>query len=190
MAQPARKLPLAFALSALLPQRRAVRSFVGRWVRPASEAEDIVQEAYLRLIEAPPRAREPRALLGYLLVIARNLVRDRARREFRERRRAAALAALQGQLDNLAPAVDELAFVEQASEVLRRALAELPLRVRQVFLLHRIQGLRQEDIARRLGVNLRTVERDVSAALAHLKRAVFASEAVASGDSVSAGDEP
>lgn len=136
-----------------------------------------MQEAYLRLLEhPPPRSREPQAIPRYLFVIARNLIADRGRRLSRESRRAASLSAIAAQLDNTAPAADELAFVDEAGERLRVALAELPERARHAFLLHRLEGFGYERIAARLGVTTRTVERDIAGALAHLRRALFMCE--------------
>ena len=160
----------------MLPERPALLRFIRRLVRRSSDADDIVQEAYLRLLECSGRGRESQAGSGYLFVVARNLVADLARREIRERRRAGAFRALQAQLENVAPASDELAYLEQAQERLRGALAELPVRTRQAFLLHRLEGLRYGDIGRRLSVTERTIRRDVTLALTHLKRALFASE--------------
>lgn len=163
-------------LREVVPRRGALRRFIRRLTRGSSDAEDIVQEAYLRLLERPPREREGQGSAGYLFVIARNLVRDRGRRTEREDRRAAALRVLASQLGETGAGLDELVFVEQAGECMRQALAELPERTRQAFLLYRVEGLSQREIAGRLGVTMRTVERDVAVTLAHLKRAVFSSE--------------
>jgi RNA polymerase sigma-70 factor (ECF subfamily) len=165
------------ACAAPLAQRRSLRSFIRRIVSRPWDADDIVQEAYLRLLEhPPPRGRDPQSIPRYLFVIARNLVADRGRRLQRESRRSAALAAIAAQLDNNAPGADELAFVDQASERLSRALAELPERARDAFLLHRLEGLGYAAISTQLGVTTRTVERDIAAALCHLKRNLFTSE--------------
>jgi RNA polymerase sigma-70 factor (ECF subfamily) len=156
-------------------ERQSLRRFIRRFVHIPWDAEDIVQEAYLRLLEHR-RGREPYEIPRYLFAIARNLVVDRKRRAFREARRRESFFELGAQLDNAAPAPDELAFVDQASECLRCALDELPERARHAFLLHRFEGLRHESIAARLGVTTRTIERDIAAVLAHLKRALFVSE--------------
>ena len=66
--------------------------------------------------------------------------------------------------------------MQQASERLRIALRELPLRTQEAFLLCRIEGLSHEKIAKLLGVTVRTVERDIAAAVAHLKQSMFSSE--------------
>ncbi len=157
-------------------ERQSLRRFIRRFVHLPWDAEDIVQEAYLRLLEHRPRGRDSNEIPRYLFAIARNLVVDRRRRAVREARRRESLFELKAQLDNAAPAPDELAVVDQASECLRGALDELPERARHAFLLHRFEGLRYESIAAHLGVTTRTVERDIAAALAHLKRALFVSE--------------
>ncbi len=162
-------------LRSLLPQRSALRRFIRRFVRVSSDAEDIVQEAYLRLLERPPPERDGKTLPNYLFVVARNLAADSGRRSARENRRDAALRAFVAQLDESEPGGEELIFVEQAGEQLRRALWELPERTRATFLLHRLEGLTHREVAARLGVTVRTVERNVALALAHLKRAFFAS---------------
>lgn len=61
--------------------------------------------------------------------------------------------------------------VLEGREEVRRvlgALEMLPERVRQIFVLSRIEGLRQKDIAARLGVSVSTVEKDMVKAVVHL----------------------
>lgn len=161
-------------LRGLLPQRSALHRFIRRLVRISSDADDIVQEAYLKLLEHPPPEREAKSLPGYLFVVARNLAADTSRRSARESRRDAALRAFTAQLDDAEPGGEELVFVQQASEQLRRALWELPPRTREAYLLHRLEGLTHRQVAERLGVTVRTVERNIAAALAHLKNTLFA----------------
>ena len=79
-------------------------------------------------------------------------------------------------IDNTGPCLDELVFVEQAGDRLRHALNEMPERARQAFLLHRLEGLSHEKIARQLGVATRVIEQDVAAVVQHLTRTLFASE--------------
>lgn len=85
-------------------------------------------------------------------------------------------SAVNLRLDDSGPCLDELVFVEQAGDRLRRALNDMPTRARQAFLLHRLEGLSHDKIARQLGVTTRIVERDVAAVVEHLTRILFASE--------------
>jgi len=85
--------------------------------------------------------------------------------------------ALSTQFDNTGPCLDALVFVEQAGDRLRQALNNMPERARQAFLLHRLEGLPPEKIARQLGVTAAVVERDVANVVQHLTRELFAGKA-------------
>jgi RNA polymerase sigma-70 factor (ECF subfamily) len=65
------------------------------------------------------------------------------------------------------PSEEELALVREALELIDRLLEGLPQRVRHAFILHRLEGLAQPQIAERLGVSLATVERDLRRAFLH-----------------------
>jgi len=62
-----------------------LRAYVVRVLGHAAAAEDIVQDAYLRLLRAPPPIRDPGELRAYLFRIASNLIHDYWRRQRRER---------------------------------------------------------------------------------------------------------
>jgi RNA polymerase sigma factor (sigma-70 family) len=150
-----------------------LKQFVRRLGRSSTDCEDIVQEAYLRLLESTGRGRIEKSQLGYLLVIARNLVADAGRRDTLDRKRALALRLLRTQLSPSAPSTEELVFVDQAQQRLGCALRRLPPRARQAFLLYRFRSMKHQDIARKLGVTTRTVEREIATALAVLKEELF-----------------
>ena len=136
----------------------------------AEEADDLAQESLLRTVEAGTKAAVE-APLHLLFRIARNAVIDR----LRAKARAAALFR-PGLAD--VEAVDAAANPERiliASERLRRALATidaLPPKRREVFLLHRIEGLSYPQIARRIGISIKTVEKHMALAMAQLSREV------------------
>lgn len=72
--------------------------------------------------------------------------------------------------------MESLEYVQGAADKLRHALKQLPERTRRVYLLHRLENLPHAEVAARLGVSERAVERDVVEAISHLKRALFPSE--------------
>jgi RNA polymerase sigma-70 factor (ECF subfamily) len=72
--------------------------------------------------------------------------------------------------------MESLEYVQGATDKLRLALKQLPDRTRRVYLLHRLENLPHAEVAARLGLSPRTVERDVVEAITHLKRALFPSE--------------
>lgn len=117
-------------------------------------AEDLVQEAYLRVAAAGPAAlRHPKA---YLLRVAVNLGLDAGRR--RARAQAVLLSAA---CDGVEPPA------QMDGLLLREAVLSLPEPLKDVFVLSRFGHLTYEEIAERLGLSVKTVEWRMSRALAH-----------------------
>lgn len=140
--------------------------FVNARIGSRAAAEDIVQEAFLRLSQVTEEVRHPRA---FLFQAAINLVRNLARSE----RRRAALAdyadLLNGGVDPITPerqllAADELARVAAA-------IRHLPPVCGQVFRMHRFEELTQREIAARLGISTTAVEKSMRRALRQLAAA-------------------
>lgn len=119
-----------------------------------AEAEDVTQEAMLRLWRQAPdwRAGEARVTTWLYRVVA-NLCTDRLRR------RAPAAGG-----DDIAEPADPgpgaAARLQQAAraDALQRALAQLPDRQRQAVVLRHIDGLQNPEIAEILGIGVAAVE--------------------------------
>jgi len=129
-------------------------------------AEDLLNELWLRLREAPPGpVAKP---LAYLYRAANNLMLDRYRSESRaaarERHWAEATGATHpGQSD--APSGEREIIARQQLAQTQAALAALGLRVERVFWRHRIDGVPQRQLAEEFGVSLSTIESDLRKAV-------------------------
>ena len=125
------------------------------------EAEDLVQETYLRLMQVD--TIETGRVRALVFKVATNLAYDRFRQ-----RRARGPHSDDALLANL-PAPDatpeRVVAFEQGVEIVKRALRELKPRCRQVFLLRTSAELGYEEIAQRLGISKRTAEREMQHAL-------------------------
>jgi len=130
--------------------RRRLRARLGS----ADEANEIVQEAFVRLLGARPAdgIRDPGAFLNR---IVRNLVVDRSRRRLA---RPAHVAIDDESCIAVAPEQGQAIELEQMRERYKEVVASLPPRMRQVFVLHRVEGLGYKEIAQRLDISIRTVE--------------------------------
>jgi RNA polymerase sigma-70 factor (ECF subfamily) len=123
---------------------------------PAEDIDDLVQEAYVRVLAARERAGmdSPKA---FLFATARNLALDRLRHLRVERRDALA------EIDAVAVLGDETGIPEsvaraQELEMLTQAIQSLPTRCRQIITLRKIYGLSQKQVAAQLGISEHTVE--------------------------------
>lgn len=117
-----------------------------RMLRKPEEAEDVVQEVFVRLVEGVAELRAETAG-GWLRRVTVNLCLDILRR--RRRWREDELVELPGR---------DLAVARSASLDLPRAIASLPERTRAVFLLHEVEGYRHREIADALGVSVGTTK--------------------------------
>jgi len=127
--------------------------------RDRFEAEDVMQEAFLKVWERWDRVRVMENPTGYLYRTALNLYRQRRRRASLALRRAI----------RLAPPRDELAEVESRDAVVR-ALAELTPRQRVSVVLVDLLDHSSEEAARVMGIEAATVRVLVSQGRATLKR--------------------
>lgn len=139
--------------------------FVRRRLR-GPDAEDVVQDAYLRLTIASGRSvvRSPDA---FLHTAALNLVRDRARAAAV---RQASAGEAPAEPPCPAPGAEDGLAARQQLEVLESALAELPAKRRACLVLYRFDELSHAAIAERLGLSVSSVEKHIRRALDHCRR--------------------
>lgn len=123
----------------------------------SDQAEDLSQEAFFKMrAYLAGEVRRPRALL---MTIATNAARER----FRQTQTHApdAAACTQVREDDIWTDGDQ-----EAQLFLKEVILDLPPKLRDVFLLNRFEGLTYEEIARRLGISVKSVEWRMSKALA------------------------
>jgi len=135
-----------------------------RYLADPEEVRDLVQALFVRLWEKRATLPHPLNLSAYLHTAVRNACLKRID-HYRVRQ------AHQSQVEE-APAVpspqDHLEAHETAEHI-RQALAALPARCREAFLLTRQEGLSYREAATRMGVSPKTVEVQVSKALKRLR---------------------
>ncbi len=150
---------LHWAYSTLLPS-------IKRKTLCSHAAKDILHDGFLRfaLTTSPNRDPEPHA---YLRTIVQNLILEQYRRDsyFHE---------YQQQADLEEPATvsaEHLADIRQRLELVTQIIQDLPTRCRQVFVMYRIEGHAQQDIASQLNISVNMVERHLIRALLDIRAA-------------------
>ena len=141
--------------------RRSLLWYLARLVPSRADAEDVAQEAFLRLLGAERLESDPHRARNYLFATATNLVRDHYRRQS-ARAGGAHVAVDDLQIEADDPEVGRILDGERGRCVVETALRDLRPRPREAFLLHVEEELTYERIAVRLGVSKKTIERDVA----------------------------
>ncbi len=138
------------------PHEPALRAWLRGRFPTLTDADDLVQEAYSRLL----RARETGSIAcakAFLFVTARNLALNQLRHLRHERPDGLMELDASGVLDESAAIPESVARAEDL-QLLIHAIQSLPDRCRQIMTLRKIYGLSQQEVATKLGISVHTVE--------------------------------
>lgn len=146
--------------------RSPLLTYFRRRIREASDVEDLVQEVFLRLaVRGTPDHLDGAS--GYIFQTAASVLADR------HRRRTVRHADDHVMLDPDAHGDSDfdphrITVGRQALHAAAAALLTMTERTRTIFLLKRLDGLRHQAIADRLGISISAVEKHVARAMEHL----------------------
>lgn len=144
----------------------AVVSYLTRLTGNRDRAEDLAQEAFLRLFRSARDYTEQGYLRAYLFRIATNLVRSEERRE----RRLRLLTPFLPREEHAEPAAPSGMLRREMLREVAAAVAKLPLRYRVPLVLHEIEGWSYVDIAQEIGCREGTVKSRVHRGRQQLKQ--------------------
>lgn len=157
--------------------RRPLMAYFLRHTNDRAEAEDLTQEVFVRILRGA--ATSVQAPDSFVFTIAANLLRDRMRVRIAKRADRHVSLDLDTAQDTPAEPLNipaETASAErtlmdrQRLKAVLQALDELPPRTRDIFVLARLEKLKQAEIASRMGVSVSAVEKHLVRAVAHLSR--------------------
>jgi RNA polymerase sigma factor (sigma-70 family) len=144
--------------------KRLVRRLVGN----RATAEDLVQQAFVKLI-ASVECGELENCPAYLTCTARNLALNHVRDQGRRNEIALSDGKLQA-LPDSSPSPEAAAIYRCELRRVLKAVAALPPRRREAFVLNKFEGMSYDEIAARQGVSRNTVISHIVIALADLDR--------------------
>ena len=148
-------------IDSVLPHGASFRAYARRLIGDASEAEDLVQEAYAQVLSGADWRRivSPDR---FILRTIRNLACDRVRRanvvHFKD------VAALEAAPDPLPGPAEQVQDRDELQRVLA-AVQRLPPQCRKVVLMRRAEGLSPREIAEKLRISVSTVEKHLAKGL-------------------------
>lgn len=151
-----------------------VRQHLARRGGDRTQACDVVHDVCVQVAQMPPRA--PALVpLAFLRHVATCRAIDLHRIEQGRRAWVLSTDTLPERADDRAAALDPARILagRQGLGLLAAAIDALPPRAREVFVMHRVHELPQAEVAERLGISLKAVEKHVRLAQAALRRAVL-----------------
>jgi RNA polymerase sigma factor (sigma-70 family) len=154
--------------------QRPLMTFFLRRIKDRSLAEDLTQDVLLKVVRASERGQIERAD-SYVFKVAINLLRDHRRRL--QRTGPAVFVPIEEDLEGhlegeLVEAIspERVLLSEDSLADVLRSLEELGELTRNIFILFRLENMKQKDIAALYGIGQSTVEKHVVKAVVHLAK--------------------
>jgi len=142
----------------------ALIKFLRRRLSIAEDAEDVAQEAYIRLMryEGSSEINSPSAMLFRIAV---NVANDHGRAAVaRQNKRHTTIDDVE--LTSELPSAEREVLASQTLDLLLETIEQLPPKCKQVFLLSRASDMTYPEIAAHCGISVKMVEKHVSRAIA------------------------
>jgi RNA polymerase sigma factor (sigma-70 family) len=134
--------------------------FLRKRGHPTADAQDLVQDAYVRFLASD--VSKVRAVQSFLYKTVLNLVRDRARSNA-----VRSSVPYEADLPDDQPSAEQSLISKEALGILEKALQELSPKCRAVIVLYRFEKLSHREIADSLGMSVSMVEKYVRQAMDH-----------------------
>ncbi len=140
----------------IYPHEKKLKSWLMQRFPELSELDDIVQEAYFKVLKAHASGPiiNPRA---YLFLVAKNLVLNRFRHFKYEKPPGDTDYEVEEILDEIDDPLEEVTKSEEI-QIMIQAIKSLPKRCRQVVTLRKIYGYSLREVAKTLGISVSAVD--------------------------------
>ncbi len=151
-----------------------MKLFAQEYVIREEDAENIVHDIFTEFWEKKQQLISHVNLSGYLFVILKNRCIDFLRHKTTERRainnmQEEYIRTLKLQLESLETLDDKLFCEPDIGTIIQNAIDNLPEKCRQIFVMNKIEGKKQKQIARELDISVNTVESQMAIAYKKLK---------------------
>ena len=155
-----------YIVRAIEANRSELHGYLSHRTGCMETAADLFQSIVERLLlrDPDPPIQNVRA---YLFQAARHALANHYRTQDRLYRFEHGAAAQATEQDERSP--ERVLAAQETLAQLEAALAELPVLTRRMFLLYRLHGVKQEEIARRFDVHVSTVEKRIRSAVFHCR---------------------
>lgn len=147
---------------------RKIYAFSFSYLNNSEEAEEIVQEVFLKIWKAREEISTEKSFDSYLFTIAKNAILNTIRKS-NYHKSFVEYTKLHPEKNTLLD--DELNFNE-LQQAYEKSVKKLPVRRQEIFRLSRDKGFTNAEIAKKMGISVKTVENQMTSAIADIKRSL------------------
>lgn len=148
--------------------RRPLQRYFQRRVGDFQEAEDLVQDLFVRMVRKSD-IDQVENMQAYVFRAAVNMLRDRSRQAFTANTaKAQFTAANTDQVEVVSP--EHVLQSKQSLQLVVSALSTLNPQVRHAFILNRVEGMKHAEIADIFGLSVSSIKKYIVKADIHIKR--------------------
>lgn len=145
-----------------------LKGYCTLFIKDASQVDDIIQESFIALWENKDSIKPDKSIESFLFVIVRNRCLNYLKKQKLE----------EGKMDLDNPEIAQLQYLYQLDFTdgenasleemlvvsLQKAVADLPEKRRNVFVKCKIEGMKQAEVAKELGISVKMVEKHIAKA--------------------------
>lgn len=145
---------------------KKVFHFTQLYLTDPYQLEEVVQEVFIKLWEIKEHLDEEKSLEGLLFIITKNKIFNQTRKSLNEK----AFIQTIKHAEELSQDIEKQIIAEDLSQYINKLISLLPPRQRETFLMSREQGMSNKQIAEKLSISEKGVERNIYLALKSLKK--------------------
>ncbi len=151
-----------------------MKRFARQYVIQEEDAENIVHDVFMDLWENRHKLSTITNLSGYLFISLKNKCIDFIRHkqfvlDVADKIQAEHTRMLNIKLQSLEIFDDKIFSENKIEEIVQNAINALPERCRKIFVMNKLEGIKQKEIAKELNISVNTVENQISIAYRKLK---------------------
>lgn len=148
---------------------KRVYGFCVKYGLDDSDAEEVVQEVFVKIWEVRKQLNPEGNFHSYILTIARNFIVDGFKEKIREQAaRSYQMSYLESGFNNVESSLN----YQELQTTISGVMSRIPEKRRKVFELSRMEGLSHKEISQELGISPKTVENQIALALQDFRVAI------------------
>lgn len=144
-----------------------VYHFTKLYITSDRESEEIVQDVFIKLWDSRHTLDEMKSLDGYLFIITRNTIFNYNRRSFNEE--SFEMTVLNSMEEGEAYNVEDELMASDLKKFIDELIEQMPSQRKKIFQMSREEGLSNKEIAERLDITVKAVERSITLSLRFLR---------------------